>query len=47
VQINSSTNSQVVAYCHELGVAHRDLKPDNFLLTDDSPDAEIKVTDFG
>jgi len=26
---------------------HRDLKPDNFLLTDPAEDAELKATDFG
>mmetsp|Transcript_17257 Transcript_17257/g.49899 ORF Transcript_17257/g.49899 Transcript_17257/m.49899 type:complete len:703 (+) Transcript_17257:129-2237(+) len=32
---------------HEAGVAHRDLKPQNLLLTSKNDDAHIKVTDFG
>ncbi|KAL3924341.1 MAG: hypothetical protein SGILL_001108 [Bacillariaceae sp.] len=32
---------------HEAGVAHRDLKPQNLLLTSEDDDARIKVTDFG
>jgi len=34
-------------YLHDKGIAHRDLKPENLLMTDDSPDAECKITDFG
>ncbi len=34
-------------YLHELGIVHRDLKPENLLYTDRSPQAEIKVADFG
>jgi serine/threonine/tyrosine protein kinase RAD53 len=34
-------------YLHEKGIAHRDLKPENLLMTDDTPDAECKITDFG
>jgi calcium-dependent protein kinase len=37
----------VIQHCHQLGVMHLDLKPENFLLADDSPDAPLKVTDFG
>lgn len=32
---------------HQAGVAHRDLKPQNLLLTSKDDDAHIKVTDFG
>lgn len=39
---------QVVAYCHDMGVVHRDLKLENFLLADASQEAQsIKATDFG
>ena len=30
-----------------MGVLHRDLKPDNFLLSDRSPNATVKLADFG
>lgn len=37
-----------VIYCHELGIAHRDMKPENLLLTSkDVSVATIKVSDFG
>ena len=36
-----------VAYCHGLGVVHRDLKLENCLLKDESSDALVKVIDFG
>ena len=36
-----------VKHLHELKICHRDLKPENFLLSDNSPDAEIKLIDFG
>eukprot|EP01017_Pseudomicrothorax_dubius_P012592 TRINITY_DN15281_c0_g1_i1.p1 TRINITY_DN15281_c0_g1~~TRINITY_DN15281_c0_g1_i1.p1 ORF type:complete len:530 (-),score=103.40 TRINITY_DN15281_c0_g1_i1:81-1670(-) len=36
-----------VNYLHECGICHRDLKPENFLFSDNSPEAEIKIIDFG
>jgi calcium-dependent protein kinase len=36
-----------VAYCHEKGIAHRDLKLENILFVSEHPDSPIKVIDFG
>eukprot|EP00586_Coscinodiscus_wailesii_P000638 CAMPEP_0172481962 /NCGR_PEP_ID=MMETSP1066-20121228/8186_1 /TAXON_ID=671091 /ORGANISM="Coscinodiscus wailesii, Strain CCMP2513" /LENGTH=220 /DNA_ID=CAMNT_0013244759 /DNA_START=138 /DNA_END=797 /DNA_ORIENTATION=+ len=36
-----------VAYMHQLNIIHRDLKYENILFKNDSPDADIKVIDFG
>jgi len=36
-----------IAHCHSRGVTHRDLKPENILFENHSPDAEIKIIDFG
>ncbi len=36
-----------VNYIHQNKIAHRDLKPENILFKDDSPDAELKIIDFG
>jgi calcium-dependent protein kinase len=36
-----------VRYCHQQGIAHRDLKLDNVLLESDAADARIKLVDFG
>lgn len=36
-----------VAYMHERGVAHRDLKPQNLLLVSKEDNSDIKVADFG
>lgn len=38
---------QALQYCHSLGVAHRDVKPENILYSDFSDSACIKLTDFG
>ncbi|ETV96387.1 CAMK/CAMK1 protein kinase [Aphanomyces invadans] len=39
--------TSALAYMHACGVVHRDLKPENVLLTSPSPNAEIKIIDFG
>ena len=36
-----------VAYCHEKGIVHRDLKLENILFSSESPDSPIKIIDFG
>ena len=37
-----------IAYLHETkNIAHRDLKLANIMFTDNGPDAEIKLIDFG
>ncbi|OEH76491.1 CAM CDPK domain-containing protein [Cyclospora cayetanensis] len=36
-----------LAYFHSKHVAHKDLKPENVLFQDSSPDSPIKVIDFG
>ncbi|EMG45361.1 Serine/threonine kinase Rad5-like protein [Candida maltosa Xu316] len=35
-----------IAYVHKLGISHRDLKPDNILISQDDP-ILVKITDFG
>ena len=36
-----------IAFAHSKHIIHRDLKPENILLTDKSPEAQLKVVDFG
>lgn len=36
-----------ICYLHTHRIVHRDLKPENFIMQDRSPDALIKVIDFG
>eukprot|EP01118_Nematostelium_gracile_P018069 TRINITY_DN78_c0_g1_i1.p1 TRINITY_DN78_c0_g1~~TRINITY_DN78_c0_g1_i1.p1 ORF type:complete len:407 (+),score=134.07 TRINITY_DN78_c0_g1_i1:164-1384(+) len=35
------------AFLHKNGVVHRDLKPENMLFSNDGPESELKVADFG
>jgi len=36
-----------VKYLHQYGILHRDIKPDNIMLSDSTEDAPVKVMDFG
>ena len=36
-----------VRYIHSKGIIHRDLKLENFLFSDSSPESELKMIDFG
>jgi len=39
--------ASALVYIHSLGITHRDLKPENILLSSKSPDATVKIVDFG
>ena len=36
-----------VAYCHGIGIVHRDLKLENILFSTEDPNSPIKIIDFG
>ncbi|XP_057633617.1 ribosomal protein S6 kinase alpha-4 isoform X3 [Chionomys nivalis] len=46
-QILRSLVSAVSFMHEEAGVVHRDLKPENILYADDTPEAPVKIIDFG
>ena len=39
--------SMAIYYIHSYGIIHRDIKPTNILMTDESKDADIRLLDFG
>lgn len=41
------TMIEVVKFCHDHHIVHRDLKLENFLFENNEPDAELKLIDFG
>ena len=36
-----------LAYCHAMGIIHRDIKPDNLLFLTRRSESALKVIDFG
>ena len=36
-----------IAYCHEKGIVHRDMKLENVLFVTEEKDSPIKIIDFG
>jgi serine/threonine-protein kinase len=47
VALLAAQTCKVLHEAHELGVVHRDIKPDNLYLTDSGYDMFVKVLDFG
>jgi serine/threonine protein kinase len=47
VQRIASQLMAALAHCQEHNVLHRDIKPDNIMFTDPTPDAAVRIIDFG
>ncbi|KAM0003007.1 putative protein kinase CAMK-CDPK family [Helianthus debilis subsp. tardiflorus] len=43
----AKTVAEVVRMCHENGVIHQDLKPENFLFANKKENSALKAIDFG
>jgi serine/threonine protein kinase len=39
--------SSAIYYLHTYGIAHRDIKLENILMTDDTDNGDIRLVDFG
>ena len=39
--------ASALQFMHSQGIVHRDMKPENLVLVDKSPNSEIKISDFG
>jgi serine/threonine protein kinase len=39
--------ASALQHCHELGIVHRDIKPDNIVMNSAASDAPLKLVDFG
>jgi serine/threonine protein kinase len=47
VQRIASQLMAALAHCQEHNVLHRDIKPENIMFTDPTPDAAVRIIDFG
>ncbi|MCO5581025.1 hypothetical protein L7F22_034900 [Adiantum nelumboides] len=46
-EVHISSLLETLKFCHDLGIMHHDLKPENVLFVDDSDELDIKLADFG